>query len=199
MARRMPALRGVAILLALCAALFWVFGGSGSPRATPVAVRAVTRVQILGFLTETEPHHAPVRVSRARRPVVPPAVFVGRDGARITPGRLQAYLRRHGSPMAWHAEAFVRSGMAYGVDPRVVAAIAGVESSFGIYRRGFNAWGFGRYRWSSWNESIAEFTRHVAQSYPGMRYGDFGAVARRYDPPNPIGWAARCVRYFEAI
>jgi hypothetical protein len=109
--------------------------------------------------------------------------FRGVDGQRITPDRVRTFLDRYGSPMAPTARAIVVAGIRHGVDPRLTVAIAGTESSFGKHHRGYNAWGWdapnGLTRWSSWQESIPEWTRLFAAAY---RSGDPDVIGPRYCP-----------------
>ncbi len=130
-----------------------------------------------------------------------PPVFVAPDGTRITVERIRSYLLRHGSPMAAYASLIVREGVTWRVDPRVVVAIAGVESSFGSVRRGFNAWGWNVHttRYSSWENAIHRFTKAFSLHYGCMRFGDFACAAARYDPPSPDTWTAKARGYFNAI
>ena len=72
---------------------------------------------------------------------------------------LDAYLLSKGSPMAGQGSAFVASGGRWQVDPRLLVAIAGAESSFGqITCAPYNAWGWGcpngPYRFESWADGI---------------------------------------------
>ena len=50
----------------------------------------------------------------------------------MTPAQtLDAFLRKRGSPLAGQGATFVSAGKRYGVDPYLMVAIAGAESSFG--------------------------------------------------------------------
>ena len=56
---------------------------------------------------------------------------------------IDAYLASKGSPMTGQGAAFMASGMRWQVDPRLLVAIAGAESSFGQVTCGpNNAWGW---------------------------------------------------------
>jgi hypothetical protein len=147
--------------------------------------------------------HAPAPRVASRSHVRPaPLVYVGRDGRRITVARVRTYLERRGSPMAAHAEAIVRSGIRYHFDPRTTVAVAGVESSFGLVRRGYNAWGWdvARLRWSSWNQAIWSWTRKASASYRSLARGDFWSAGPRYNPTTTWRhWAAEATAIFRAI
>ncbi|MBI2026176.1 MAG: glucosaminidase domain-containing protein [Candidatus Levybacteria bacterium] len=85
---------------------------------------------------------------------------------------LKAYLEAYGSPMAENAEDFVREAKRYDLDWRFVAAIAGLESSFGkaIPYNSYNAWGWGVYgdnviRFASWKEGIQTISQGLREKY----------------------------------
>src|SRR3989344_3562420 len=85
---------------------------------------------------------------------------------------LKAYLEAKDSPMAGNAEDFVKEAYKYDLDWRFVAAIAGLESSFGkaIPYNSYNAWGWGVYgdnviRFSSWEEGIATISQGLRERY----------------------------------
>lgn len=55
------------------------------------------------------------------------------------------YLKSKGSPYAGYGQTFVNAGQKFGVDPRLVVAISGIESSFGKHMKSpWNAWGWNR-------------------------------------------------------
>lgn len=60
---------------------------------------------------------------------------------------LQAYLENRNSPLAPYAQAFVKNADMYNLDWRLVAAISGVESTFGQAQPEDcnNSWGYGIY------------------------------------------------------
>ncbi len=191
--------------LVAAAALLWLSSipvtlalassGEGAPaRSTAVAGAAAIR---------TLPPSVPARVDRMPRVSrgAGATAFVGRDGEEITAHRLARYLRRRGSPMATHASTLVTAGMRYGIDPRAIVAIAGVESHFGDVMPCFNAWGWGpnECRWSSWRQAIMSYARVVTEAYPSLRHGDFATASRGYNPLNAERWAAKCRAYFSAI
>ena len=83
--------------------------------------------------------------------------------------RIDAFLSSKNSPLAGYGKAFVRAGRKYGVDPFLMVAISGQESSFGTYgpsRKIYNAWGWGPHiKFKSWEESIDMVTRGLAKGY----------------------------------
>jgi len=111
------------------------------------------------------------------------STYIGVDGERITVPRVRAFLDRYGSPMGPYAREVVAAGVRYGVDPRLIVAIAGTESTFGKFHRGHNAWGWdapnGLTRWPDWPTAIAEYARLFTSGY---RSGDPAVIGPRYCP-----------------
>lgn len=121
----------------------------------------------------------------------PLPTYVGDSGEVVSAPQLARFLARHRSPLAGYASHLVQAGATYGVDPRLVVAIAGVESSYGKRCRGHNAWGWnnGRTRWESWPESIDNYTRLLAERYPNWR--NIRRIAPIYNPNTPEAWGRK--------
>lgn len=165
-------------------------------------VRSLVSVSYGPVRTSIAPHVSRTVVSRARVRPLPAPMYLGHDGAHVTVPRVRRYLARRGSPLAAHADAIVRAGIRYGMDPRTTVAVAGVETSFGLMTRHYNAWGWdpGRVRWRSWDESIWAWTRSAAASYRSLRAGNFWAAGPRYNPTTTWPhWAASATELFRSI
>jgi hypothetical protein len=85
---------------------------------------------------------------------------------------LRSYLEKYDSPLAPYASEFVAQADKYNLDWKLVAAIAGTESTYGkaIPYNSYNAWGWGVYgdnviRFSSWNEGIATISQGLRERY----------------------------------
>lgn len=85
---------------------------------------------------------------------------------------LRSFLLEYDSPLAPYAEDFVTSADKYNLDWRLVASIAGLESTFGkqILYNSFNAWGWGVYgdnviRFATWNEGIETISKGLRERY----------------------------------
>ncbi len=88
--------------------------------------------------------------------------------------RLETYLRANNSPLADEAEHFVNEADRVGIDWKFVAAIAGVESTFGkrIPHGSYNAWGWGiptgaqsGLAFESWKEAITAVSEGLRFNY----------------------------------
>lgn len=129
----------------------------------------------------------------------PTTVYVGHDGEIITTERIRRFLARQRSPMARYASNIVAAGTRYRIDPRVVVAISGIESTYGQYAYGYNAWGWGSRRWGSWPASIDGYTQALSQKYRSLRTGQFAAVSRTYCPPCGARWGIKALQIFRSI
>lgn len=84
---------------------------------------------------------------------------------------LQAYLSRYNSPLQYQAQDFIDAADTYHLDWKLVAAISGVESTFGKFTPGgYNAWGWGVYGdqaiyFGSWRDGIFTVSQGLRQNY----------------------------------
>lgn len=85
---------------------------------------------------------------------------------------LRGYLSQYNSPLADNANDFIKYADMYNLDWRFVAAISGVESTYGhqIPTNSYNGWGWGIYggkvtRFSSWEEGIATISKGLRENY----------------------------------
>lgn len=110
------------------------------------------------------------------------------DPSRMpTAAQLDAYLASKGSPMSGQGAAFVASGGRWQVDPRLVVAIAGAESSFGqITCAPFNAWGWGcpngPYRFESWGDGFDTVMQGLRTNYVSEGRTSVALIHQKYAP-----------------
>lgn len=91
---------------------------------------------------------------------------------------LQAYLAKHNAPLQYHAQDFIEAADQYDLDWKFVAAISGVESTFGKHVPGgtdpqyssFNGWGWGVYGdnslgFDSWRDGIFTVSKGLRENY----------------------------------
>ncbi|MEG0323000.1 MAG: CMP-2-keto-3-deoxyoctulosonic acid synthetase [Raoultibacter sp.] len=98
--------------------------------------------------------------------------------------RIDAYLA--GSPLAGQGVTFATAAWENSVDPRWSPAISNTESSKGaVCFMSYNAWGWGKSGFSSWEEAI---NTHVAGLSSGYGYTISYAYAQKYCPPNYDHW-----------
>ena len=85
---------------------------------------------------------------------------------------LKDYLNQYNSPLASYSAVFIRNADDYDIDWRLVAAISGIESTFGhqIPYNTYNAWGWGIYGdnmlyFKSWEDGIETISKGLRENY----------------------------------
>ena len=85
---------------------------------------------------------------------------------------LKGYLELHNSPLADNAQTFVEEADKYNLDWRLVASIAGVESTFGQAEPAgcYNGWGYGIYGtnmmcFASYDDAIHTISESLREKY----------------------------------
>ena len=101
--------------------------------------------------------------------------------------QLDSYLAGKGSPLAGHAATFVYQSTAVGLDPRLLVAISGAETSFGTYGPSqtiHNPFGMGPgIVYPSWDDSIAAAARNLGgRLYKGSGLVTIAQIQRRWAP-----------------
>lgn len=114
---------------------------------------------------------------------------------------LQTVFNRYNSPLSSEAENYVKYADKYGIDWKLLPAISGLESSFGVYQlsESHNAygWGGGHIYFTSWENGIDTISKALAQNY----------YARGADTVYKIGpiyaesptWAVRVTGFMNEI
>jgi hypothetical protein len=117
---------------------------------------------------------------------------------------LKNYLEDRNSPMSESAHTFVEMAEENDLDWKFVAAIAGVESSYGkhIPYNSYNGWGWGVYgdnviRFSSWDEAITTISQTLKRKYVDNGATDVYSIGRIYaaDPK----WATKVLHFMNDI
>ncbi len=132
----------------------------------------------------------------------------GSGGPAVSADSIDQYLESKGSPLAGEGDAFVKAGVRERVDPRLIVAIAGAESYFGVVTCApHNAWGWGcpssPYAFDKWSDAINTVTRGVRENYVDDGLDTVGEIHLRYAPPaaanDPTGlnyaWADNVARF----
>lgn len=122
--------------------------------------------------------------------------------------KIDRFLQSQGSPLAGQGINFVRSGRRYGVDPLLLVAISGQESSFGKNSyRPHNAWGWGGMTFDSWAEGIETVARGLRSGYLDDGLTTIAAIGARYapigagnDPTNlNSGWVSGVTKFYSQL
>lgn len=114
--------------------------------------------------------------------------FGGEGTAPVSAGAIDDYLESKASPMAGEGASFVESGVRWRVDPRLLVAIAGAESYFGLKTCApHNAWGWGcpnsPFAFPAWGVGIDVVARGLRERYLDDGLGTVGTIHLRYAPP----------------
>jgi hypothetical protein len=118
---------------------------------------------------------------------------------------LQAFLEKRNSPLAPHAKTFVAEAKKNNLDWRLVAAISGLESSFGLHIpvNSYNGWGYGVYgnnvrRFESWDEGIEVVSAAIRNDYMNKWGATTIPEIGRIYAASPT-WAVRVQYFINAI
>ncbi|MBI2017909.1 glucosaminidase domain-containing protein [Candidatus Daviesbacteria bacterium] len=100
---------------------------------------------------------------------------------------LAAYLSKFNSPLQYHAQDFIDAAKEYGVNWKLLPAIAGVESTFGKFiPGGYNAYGWAiytpdsRYAFKSWRDGIFTVTKGLKHDYIDKGLTEPYSINKRY-------------------
>lgn len=99
---------------------------------------------------------------------------------------LAEYLASYNSPLQYHAQDFIDAAGVYNLDWKLVASIAGVESTFGKFiPGGYNGWGWGVYGtqaiyFNSWREGIFTVSKGLRENYVNKGLTEPYAMNRIY-------------------
>lgn len=123
---------------------------------------------------------------------------------------LRDYLAERNSPLQYHANDFIQAADKYQLDWKLVAAISGVESTFGKAIPGghdplytsYNGWGWGVYGtqslgFKSWRDGIFTVSRGLKEDYVSRGLLEPIAMNRRY-ASSPT-WGVRVVYFMNDI
>lgn len=120
---------------------------------------------------------------------------------------LEEFLRSHKSPIMPHAQFIVDQSDAYGIDFRLITAIAMCESTAGKFmpEGSHNAWGYAIYTGESsgaefrnWQEAIGVMAKYLSDRYYQRGLTTPEEIGPIYAPPSVEtgnSWA-KCVRTF---
>lgn len=109
---------------------------------------------------------------------------------------LREFLGRYNSPLTSYAENIVDAADKYGLDWRLLPAIAMQESTLckKMPRDSYNCWGFGIYgkkvtRFAGFDEAINTISKTMAEEYHGQGLLSPSEIMSKYTPSNQGVWA----------
>ena len=113
------------------------------------------------------------------------------DVADVRVAKIQAYLSQRNAPLADYAKEFVAAADKYGIDYRLVASISVIESEGGKNTfRPYNAWGWGKSGFTSWEEGIWKVSEGLSKYYAkGLTTPRL--ISKSYCPPSADHWATK--------
>lgn len=126
--------------------------------------------------------------------------FIKTEDAR--PEILNQYLTKHKSPLAPHSEELFTAGEKYGLDYRLMAAIAMCESNLCKKSpdNSYNCWGFenGATKFRSWEHAFERVAKTLKEGYIDQGLVTPEEIMPKYAPPSVAkgGPWAKCVNQF---
>jgi hypothetical protein len=138
----------------------------------------------------------------------PASAASGLDAAAI-----DAFLATQGSPMSGCGATFVAEGADHGVDPAFLVAVAGAESSFGLYlySSGGDQAEYNAFNWfyaatwpeadfGSWDAAIAAVAAGIAGDlYYGSGLFSVAEIGPRYCPDGTGNWLANVALFMQRL
>ncbi len=128
------------------------------------------------------------------------AEVIGQD-ARVE--MIKQYMDKYDSPLSPYADYIVQKADQYGIDYRLIVAIARKESGMCkiIPPGGHNCWGWGIHSagtlgFDSYEEAIETVTKGLKENYYDKGYVEPNEIMRKYTPHSPEGIWAENVQTF---
>lgn len=143
--------------------------------------------------------HAQEQISGASASSFRDLIYTQRDSRT---DHLRLFLESYNSPFAHKAATFINEADEHGLDWKLVAAIAGVESTFGkhIPFDSYNAWGWGIFtgqndgiHFADWEDGISTVSEGLKKNYIDRGAVTLEQIGRRY-AASPT-WTMK-VRFF---
>lgn len=167
------------------------------------ALAVVAGVLAMGFVSQVVTDKIPVNLVQADQGQVSDVntenISANIDSAEITVNqatdsrvvKIEEYLSQRDAPLADYAKEFVKAADENGIDYRIVAAISVIESEGGKNTfKPYNAWGWGKSGFSSWEEGIWTVSKSIARYYANGAKTP-RAISYSYCPPTADSWAAK--------
>lgn len=126
--------------------------------------------------------------------------------ADARPVIIKKYLEKYRSPMTPYADFIVAVSDEYGLDWRLLVAIAQQESNLGkkIPPNSHNAWGWGIHSrgtlgFTSWEEGIKTVAKGLKEKYIDKGYTTPEAIMSKYTPSSEGSWAFGVNQFIEEL
>jgi len=139
---------------------------------------------------------SPVSKLYAALPVENGAIAFSIRAENSTRVVIERYLNRYNSPLAPYSELIVSEAASFGIDPKLLIAIAQQESNLGKNSPEgcFNAWGWGIHAkgtkcYENWEQAIKSVATGIAQNYCAKGYCEDPCVMmKKYTPRSNGSW-----------
>lgn len=124
------------------------------------------------------------------------AISASAEASDARPEIVRQYLDRYSSPMVTHAPLLVETADKYGLDFRLITAIAQQESNLCkiIPPGSYNCWGWGIHSegtlgFDSFEEGIETVSKGLRDEYLGKGYVTVEQIMSKYTPMSSGSWA----------
>jgi hypothetical protein len=123
-----------------------------------------------------------------------------------TAAQLDSYFAAKGSNLAGHGNKLIEAGRKYDIDPRLVAAVAGAETSLGNnVCTPFNAWNWfykqtcPPSKFSSYDEAIENVTKYLRHNYINKGYTSLALIRAKYCTSDCENWIPLATKFREEM
>lgn len=199
-----------------------VTSGSGvyvppKPPKPPVASQAQALAEHIALMSGQTPAQVtgyPDAVDPGISPQAQLASYAGPMPAYgQAPVLINQYLRAEGSPLAGLGKVITKKSRKWGIDPRLLVAIAGAETSLGKDPNAaplseHNVWGMGPgIEYGSWGEGANAVAKNLAQNYFSQGLDTIPEISTKWAPvgaandPNGVNknWTGNVQTYYKAL
>ncbi len=159
---------------------------------TGIDAKTGSEVSSVSFLNKPR---SGVRVY-ASLPITQPSISAQATASDARPAVLRQYLTVYGSPLIPYAEKIVQIADKYGLDYRLITAIAQQESNLCkiIPYDSYNCWGWGitgssTLYFDSYDQAIETVTKGLKENYINKGYVTPDEIMTKYTPHSNGSWA----------